>query len=180
MLSISTSSGFKFSSLFDSFEFSVVLDSTALCFLFKCLFMFRFALNTSLHSGHFTFSWSSDLGFCWHAPTKHIQRPGLSSVLCILLLWSFMYTFKLVLYLHSWESVQESAWFPVGFNAWLCKCWSSRSLVWKSFPQSGQAICFPICIWWTIFLCRFKEVIAMSLLQTSHLLICIILIVAEP
>ena len=110
--------------------------STSLCFLDKCLFMFRFALKTSLHSGHLTFSWScwcflcwwwlrKDLGFCWHAPTKHIQRPGLSSVLCILLLWSFMYAFELVLYLHSWESVQESAWFPVGFNAWLCKCWST-------------------------------------------------------
>ena len=56
-LSISTSSGLKFSSLF---EFLVMLASTALCFLDKCLFMFRFALKTSIHSGHLTFSWS-----CW-------------------------------------------------------------------------------------------------------------------
>ena len=74
-----------------------MLASTVLCLILTCLFKFRFALNSWLHSGQFTFAWScwcfscwwwlrKDLGFSWHAPTKHIHWPGLADAVCILLL----------------------------------------------------------------------------------------------
>ena len=178
----------------DSFEFLEILDaSTALCLLFMCLFMFLFAANDFPHSRHLTFAWScwcfscwwwfkKDLGASLQDPTKHIHWPGMADAVWILRLWSLMYALEVVLYLHSAESVQERVLIyrsSAKFNLWLPKCWISRLLLWKCFPQSGHWICFPMFSLWTVFLCRFSEVTAIRLLHTSHCLIWINLIRAS-
>ena len=124
---ISFMSGLKFSSRTDSLEFrEILLDSTALCFVLMCLFMFLTALNNWPHSGHFTFAWScwcfscwwlfkKDLGFSLHPPAMHIHTPSLAEALCILLTWSFMYAFELVLYLQSSQEKYCSS----SSNLWL-------------------------------------------------------------
>ena len=163
-------SGLKFSSRTDSLEFrEILLDSTALCFVLMCLFMFLTALNNWPHSGHFTFAWScwcfscwwlfkKDLGFSLHPPAMHIHTPSLAEALCILLTWSFMYAFELVLYLQSSQEKYCSS----SSNLCLRACWTSLSLLWNIFPHSTHLICFPIFCMCTVILCLLNEVTAMS------------------
>ena len=103
----------------ESLEFlELSLAWTLPCFLFMCCFMFLFAANGLLHSGHFTFAWSCWCFWCWwwfkkdlgaslQGPTKHIHLPGMADAVCILRVWSLKYALDVVLYLQSAESVQE-------------------------------------------------------------------------
>ena len=145
----------------DPFEFLEILVAwTPLCLRFMCCFMFLSAANDLLHSGHFTFAWSCWCFWCWWwfkkdlgASTKHIHWPGMADAMCILRLWSLKYALEVVLYLQSAESVQEriSCASSAMFNLWLPRCWISRLLLWKCFPQSGHKICFPMFSLWTVF-----------------------------
>ena len=147
-------SGLKFSSRTDSLEFrEILLDSTALCFVLMCLFMFLTALNNWPHSGHFTFAWScwcfscwwlfkKDLGFSLHPPAMHIHTPSLAEALCILLTWSFMYAFELVLYLQSSQEKDCSS----SSNLCLRACWTSLSLFWAPEKSSEPLINY-LSVW---------------------------------
>ena len=99
-----------------------------------------------------------DLGFSLHPPEMHIHTPSLAEALCILLTWSFMYAFELVLYLQSSQEKDCSS----SSNLWLRACWTSLSLLWNIFPHSTHLICFPIFCMCTVILCLLNEVTAMS------------------